>query len=144
MGEAGTRWQRDVWYADGLRFACQRCGRCCGGAPGYVWIDREEIQRMAAHLEMPAARVRDLYCRRVWWRISLKERDNGDCVLLGPDGCSVYPVRPVQCRTFPFWTHLLTSRSRWERAVRNCPGVGGGRLYSRPEIDRIAAGEAST
>ena len=26
------------WYRDGLRFECTRCGACCTGAPGYVWV----------------------------------------------------------------------------------------------------------
>ena len=29
----------EPWYRDGLRFECTRCGHCCTGAPGYVWVD---------------------------------------------------------------------------------------------------------
>ncbi|MFO8006576.1 MAG: YkgJ family cysteine cluster protein [Candidatus Brocadiia bacterium] len=136
--------RRDVWYADGLRFECVRCGKCCGGAPGYVWVDDDDIQQMAEHLGMGEREFLERYCRRVRWRISLRERPNGDCVLLGQDGCTVYPVRPPQCRTFPFWSHLLRSRRRWERAVAECPGIGRGRLYPAEEIQRIAAGKRTT
>ena len=37
-----------TWYQDGLAFECTRCGACCTGAPGYVWVNDEEIARLAA------------------------------------------------------------------------------------------------
>ncbi len=133
-----------VWYADGLRFRCTRCGACCGGAPGYIWVRPDEIERIADCLMLPVKEFMQTHCRRVWWRVSLKERDNGDCILLGPDGCTVYPVRPAQCSSFPFWPDVLESRREWEALKGRCPGVGHGRLYSRQEIDEIAAGERRT
>lgn len=30
----------------------------------------------------------------------LTRRPNGDCVHLGPDGCTVYPNHPIVCRAF--------------------------------------------
>lgn len=109
-----------------------------------MWVDRADIQRMAAYLGVPADQFRSRWCRRVWWRISLKERSNGDCVMLGPDGCTVYPVRPPQCRSFPFWTQVLKSPRRWESLKKKCPGVGHGRLYTREEVEQIACGERAT
>ena len=35
------------WYAEGLKFTCTQCGNCCTGGPGFVWISREEIRRLA-------------------------------------------------------------------------------------------------
>ncbi len=132
----------DVWYAEGLRFGCIRCNACCGGAPGYVWVEPDEIERIAAFLGVAADEFARRYCRRVWWRVSLLECENGDCVFLTPRGCSIYPVRPGQCRTFPFWPDVVKSRRRWEAVGERCPGVGKGRLYCAEEVERIAAGEA--
>ncbi len=36
----------------------------------------------------------------------LKLKENGDCVFWD-DGCTIYPERPRQCRTFPFWGETL-------------------------------------
>jgi len=37
------------------------------------------------------------------------------CVFLDPFGqCSIYDVRPVQCRTYPFWPSLLESKEDWD------------------------------
>ncbi|MFW6189977.1 MAG: YkgJ family cysteine cluster protein [Planctomycetota bacterium] len=142
--QPASRSQRDVWYADGLRFECSRCNACCGGAPGYVWVEREEIERIAAFLGLETKEFTRRYCRKVWWRISLVEMPDGDCVFLSDEGCRIYPVRPTQCRTFPFWPDIVKSRRRWERAGRRCPGVGSGRLYTAREIERISSGEDET
>jgi hypothetical protein len=46
----------------------------------------------------------------------------------------VYDGRPAQCRTFPFWTLNLRSEEAWNRAARDCQGIGQGRRFSRAEI----------
>ena len=58
--------------------------------------------------------------------IAASEAD-GRCVFLGANGqCRVYPVRPVQCRTYPFWPEVLCSGTAWEQESRRCEGIGRG------------------
>lgn len=138
MTTANTRKPRKrPWYADGLRFECQGCGACCRGEPGYVWVTTDEIREMAAHLGLAPKEFGRLHVRRVGFRRSLRERPDGDCVLWGgPErGCLVYPARPTQCRTFPFWKETLRSPAAWERVGERCPGVNRGRLFSLDEIE---------
>ncbi len=81
------------------------------------------------------------YCRIVdmgaFSMISLKEKQNFDCVFLNEKGCSVYEGRPRQCRTYPFWMSILESEEHWEEEKKSCPGIGGGRRYSKEEIDDL-------
>ena len=45
-----------------------------------------------------------MYTRKAQGRVTLRERANGDCVFWDRKaGCTVYPARPAQCRTWPFW-----------------------------------------
>ena len=126
------------WYAEGLRFACRACGCCCGGAPGYVWVDKEEVAAMASHLGMTARQFRRQYLRRLWRGLCLKEKSNYDCVLLDAAGrCVAYEVRPLQCRTWPFWPTNLVSRRAWDDAARRCPGMNSGPLYRLEQIDAL-------
>ena len=128
--------KQSPWYADGLTFECQRCGGCCRGEPGYVWITEAGIRRMADALGLTADEFRATYVRRVGPRLSLKEFAGGDCVLWGGNdrGCLVYSVRPIQCKTFPFWHVHVKSRKTWEALADYCPGVNEGRLFSAKEI----------
>ena len=66
------------WYRDGLAFACTRCGACCTGAPGYVWVSPEEIE--PCRISGPDLRRLSRFVRRVGQRHSLIERPGGDCI----------------------------------------------------------------
>jgi Fe-S-cluster containining protein len=113
------------WYADGLSFACTGCGGCCTGAPGYTWVSSEEIAAIAAYLKLSVAEFSRRYLRRVGGRYSLTElRPHYDCVFLEDrKRCKIYPVRPTQCRTFPFWPENLQSPESWEEAAKRCEGI---------------------
>ena len=52
------------WYREGLRFTCTQCGDCCTGAPGYVWVNQEEIDQLAALVGEEVERFERLYVRK--------------------------------------------------------------------------------
>ena len=129
------------WYHDGLRFQCLGCGRCCTGQPGYVWVSRREIERLAAALQLEVAELERRFIRCVGRRKSLIELPNGDCIFY--DGtsrrCTVYAARPAQCRTWPFWTSNMRTPRAWEVTCAACPGCGRGPTISSEQIAALMA-----
>jgi Fe-S-cluster containining protein len=125
------------WYQNGLKFQCTQCGNCCTGAPGFVWVNKEEIEHLAAYLGMEVAEFEQQYVRKVGIRKSLVEYSNGDCVFFDGESrkCNVYPHRPRQCRTWPFWDSNVRSPEAWARTCEVCPGSGKGKLYQLQDID---------
>ena len=132
---------KEKWYRAGLSFGCVQCGNCCSGAPGNVWVTKEEIRRIARFLEQPDEWLGKRHIRRVGLRYSLTEKPNGDCIFLeresGEGRCSIYPVRPLQCRTWPFWTQSLRSPDAWNEAHAKCLGINRGRHYGFDEIEGL-------
>jgi uncharacterized protein len=130
-----------TWYADGLAFQCTQCGNCCTGAPGYVWVTPEEIQTIADFRGETYGDVMVHRTRAVGSQRSLTEHANGDCTFF--DGrtrrCTIYAVRPRQCRTWPFWASHLESPERWKDIQAVCPGVNRGDFVPLAEIERRAA-----
>lgn len=125
------------WYREGLRFTCTRCGKCCTGEPGFVWVNDEEISQIAAYRAQSAEEIRYLFVREGPRGLSLREQSNGDCVFYeAKHGCTIYPVRPRQCRSWPFWESNVATPEAWERTCRVCPGAGQGELISAEEIGR--------
>lgn len=118
--------ENEPWYKNGLHFSCTQCGKCCTGAPGYVWVSPDEIKGMAAFLDMSVEDFSKKYIRQVGEKYSLteNEQDNFSCVFLKEKKCKVYGARPKQCRTYPFWPHVLMSRQSWEKAAQECEGIG--------------------
>ena len=131
------------WYRDGLSFTCTQCGDCCTGDPGYVWVTRGEIGRLAKRVGLSVDDFGKRYVRRVGRRYSLIERQNGDCIFYD-GGCTVYSARPAQCRTFPFWSENLKTRGAWDEVAEACPGVSGGkgRFYPLAQVQKIKRGDA--
>lgn len=126
------------WYDAGLKFQCSQCGDCCTGAPGYVWVNNEEIAALASAVENGDVEAfEDKYVRRVGARKSLKEFPDGACVFFDTAHrkCTVYATRPRQCRTWPFWDSNLKTPADWEYTCSVCPGSGKGKLFTLAEIE---------
>jgi len=127
----------EPWYRNGLRFECSQCGDCCTGAPGFVWVNKEEIAALAARLDMTVPDFEEKYVRTVGVRKSLVEYENGDCVFFNGETrkCTVYEDRPRQCRTWPFWESNVRTEAAWKETCEACPGSGVGRLYTLEEMN---------
>ena len=130
----------EKWYREGLKFTCTQCGNCCSGEPGYVWATREEIGKIAAFLGRTDGWLDPEHLRRVGLHYSLTEHPNGECIFLkrenGKSMCSIYPVRPLQCRTWPFWSENLKSEKTWNAlAESKCPGMNKGQSYDYVQIE---------
>ncbi len=138
--ESGTA-ENAVWYAGGLRFQCTQCGDCCSGSEGYVWVNQAEIDAMAERIGISSADFEAAHVKRVGVRRSLKERPNGDCVLLDEKTrkCTAYDERPRQCRTWPFWDSNLRSPASWAEAAEACPGCNKGQIVPLESIVEQAA-----
>jgi Fe-S-cluster containining protein len=139
------RTDEQVWYQNGLSFECTQCGNCCSGpTTGFVWVDEDEIRSIAQAMEVDDIdEFERRFVRRVGARKSLVEYADGDCIFLDPTtrGCSIYPVRPRQCRTWPFWYENLSSPKAWSKTAAGCPGCNRGRLYSLDEIQLRLSGD---
>jgi Fe-S-cluster containining protein len=112
-----------------LRFECTRCGRCClAGGGYYVFLNRCEAEEIRTYLGLSRSWFRRRYLRRLADGDRVASwRDDGGCVFLDSAGkCRVYPVRPRQCRTYPFWPEIVNRRRDWLREARRCEGIGRG------------------
>ncbi len=124
------------WFKEGLRFQCTGCGKCCTGSPGYVWVSEEEIVEIAAYLNISVDAFAKRYLRKIDGAYSLKEDVHTfDCVFLAGTKCKIYPVRPKQCKTFPWWVQNLESKEDWELAAKRCEGI------NHPDAPIVAASE---
>jgi Fe-S-cluster containining protein len=125
--------QRPYFFDAGLDFTCRQCGACCTGEPGTVYVSADEIRTIAAFIGIPAEAFMDQWLFAFKDSYSIQEEPNGNCPFF-KDKCTIYPVRPLQCRTYPFWFANLRSEGCWARTTARCPGIGSGRHYSRDEI----------
>ncbi len=126
--------QSRKFFKDGIRFECTRCGHCCTGEPGSIFVNSGEIQNIREYLGMEEAAFEQGCLRPMPGGFSIREKENGDCIFYTEGGCSIHDLRPVQCRTYPFWFSTMRSEEQWLKTCAECPGIGQGRLYTQEEI----------
>ena len=145
---------------NGIEFSCQMCGSCCRGfEEGEIYIYQDDILRLTQSLNITKKSELRKFAKQYlkvindsfFWKEpgatrgktfrfkSLGFKFSGDdehCRFLKDNGCSVHEARPFQCRCFPFWQMLVSSRKNFINYSKKCPGlkVLKGRYYSKEEI----------
>ncbi len=106
---------------------CASCGgHCCRGESGYIWVKPEEISRIATYLTLSVEDFATIYLKKVGHRYSLIEKllsqNDHACIFFDEtkEQCSIYDVRPLQCRTFPFWEQFKNNKNE---VKLECPGI---------------------
>ena len=129
------------WYAQGLRFACTQCGNCCRNQGDYAFVNlaARELDEIPRYLGISVGEFLARYCSKEPGHFPTLRMDAPQCPFLDEAArCTIYPVRPMQCRSWPFWRSNLEQRT-WEGPLRErCPGIGQGKLHSAQEVDAIA------
>ncbi len=135
-----------AWMEGGLPFGCTACGNCCksNGDYSHVYLREEEIGPIAEHLDMdPTQFLEEQLVVEDGW-ISLQP-DLPQCQFLAADGrCGIYPVRPIQCRTWPFWEINLREKTWREEVNKICPGSRGEASEPVHSAEKIRATAAAT
>ena len=106
---------------------CETCdGNCCIGESGYIWINKQEQKKLAIHLGIKKDQLIDEYLLKVDYKYTIKEKQIGEnnfaCIFfdLTKKQCSIYDVRPTQCRTFPFWEYF---KNNINEVKEECPAI---------------------
>jgi Fe-S-cluster containining protein len=129
-------YNRSYFFDHGIHFECRRCGVCCTGDPGIIYVGKDELTRIAEYLSLQVPFFIEKYLYPIKTEYSIKEHADGQCFFY-KNGCTIYPVRPHQCKTFPFWFENLRSLKKWKRISKECPGIGCGSLHSKEQILEI-------
>lgn len=112
------------WFKEGLRFKCTGCGKCCTGSPGYVYLSKPDLEKLAARFSLSLKEFTKKYTRLVDEQYALLDAPGShDCIFLKEKKCTVYEERPTQCRTFPWWIYHLRNPKEWEEAGKRCEGI---------------------
>lgn len=128
-------------------FKCARCGACCRW-PGVVRAREEELPAIALHLGISVKKLIDDYTTLAPDRSCLvfKDREDGACIFLEGDNlCTINPVKPSQCRTFPYdWNvpadYRKMCKGHWEERQENSSAIRLIHVLGHPNLPLDVAG----
>lgn len=120
------------------RFQCTGCGHCCTGTPEthYIEVRPDEKEAIRVHLGISHQWFHRRYMVNVAEGVEGVRIDpNGNCAFLDKNRrCRVYPVRPVQCQSYPFWPEILVSTKAWNKEKKHCEGINRGKPVPKRRI----------
>ena len=116
-------------YPEHVRYECERCALCCG--------DREYRSRSILLLKGEADRISgksllglDEFAEKIRglepYNYRMRKTKDGKCVFLRDNSCSIYPIRPLICRFYPFQLKNPRDGEYVFEYTHECPGVGKG------------------
>lgn len=143
-----------------MRFSCLKCGNCCRDKKTVVTLTHKDIIRIAEFLGFDERRlVKDVL---VFYQvdeslkkllafpsvetfkgeaiIGLRKREDGSCIFLQGNLCSIYPARPMTCRTFPFTFSVKDGWLKYgvaTKAKELCPGLNEGEEVDENQLAEL-------
>jgi len=121
-----------------LRFKCTGCGKCCAGDEDhYIAMSKAEAVRIRKYLDITEAWFRRHYITHLTRNTLTARMHKGRCTFLNKEGkCRIYHLRPVQCRTYPYWPELLESAQAWNNEAKHCEGINSGTIVPIEDITK--------
>jgi Fe-S-cluster containining protein len=102
-------------------FTCRKCGDCCKGYGG-TYVDEKDIESIADFIHTDPESFVRTYCKRTEKMPLLAQRENDYCIFW--DGqCTIHPVKPRMCRSWPFIESVLIDIKNWHIMAALCPGI---------------------
>ena len=128
-------------YPTEARFVCNGCGLCCG--------DTEQKKRHILLLEAEANQIEAETCipktdfciptqTKHPYTFEMKKIEDGKCVFLKQKKCSIYTLRPLICRFYPFDLRFdKISKVHVFDFTLECPGINQGKLTGKKEFKKL-------
>jgi Fe-S-cluster containining protein len=120
-------------YPTTLRFHCTKCGICCGDTKEknrHIILLKAEAEQLSKATSQPISKFAVKIKGKMPYSYEMKKGENGKCVFLENDRCTVYSLRPLICRFYPFELKVSNSNKLMFLYTEECPGINQGQLLN--------------
>jgi Fe-S-cluster containining protein len=122
-------------YAFSVRFRCTKCGICCGNTREkirHILLLSIEAEQIAAATSQPISEFAvKVEGKAPYSHEMRKTPQDGKCVFLEKNHCTIYSLRPLICRFYPFELKVAANQKHEFLYTNECPGIGKGRILGK-------------
>lgn len=127
-------------YPKHVRFSCVRCALCCGDAEGRTRLILL-LKSEADHISETASMGPDEIAEKIEgfepYVYQMRKTNDGKCVFLKDNSCSIYQMRPLICRFYPFQIDNIGNNRYDFTYTDKCPGIGKGPQLKKNFFERL-------
>jgi len=131
----------DFSYPVNVRFSCNQCGLCCGDTrqkTRHILLLESEVKIIASQTKLDITAFSFQIADKLPFCYEMKKTAEGKCVFLKENKCTIYPMRPLICRFYPF--ELKFEKDNQLHVfdfTLECPGIGQGKDFSKIDFERL-------
>jgi Fe-S-cluster containining protein len=121
-------------YHEGIRFKCQRCSICCGDTKDKVrriFLLEKEVEIISKITSKTIEDISEKIEGFEPYTYVMRKTKEGVCTFLNDNTCSIYEIRPLVCRFYPFQLQSSKNDQYYFTYTEECPGIGKGPLLKR-------------
>ncbi len=130
-----------------VRFECNRCAICCGDTEAktrMILLMRCEADRISQRTTKPLDTFVETIEGHAPYVYCMKKTDKGKCLFLSDSSCTIYKVRPLICRFYPFELRNVGEGNYVFACTDECPGIGQGIELDEEHFEKLFAQSKET
>ncbi len=128
-------------YPATVRFRCIKCGICCGDTKEktrHVLLLKTEAEQIAEATSQPIPKFAEKIETRAPYVYEMKKTvEDGKCVFLENNRCTIYQLRPLICRFYPFELKTAHGGKYKFLFTEECLGINKGKTLSEAYFKKM-------
>ncbi len=124
-----------------LFFECTKCGVCCGDTTQktrHVLLLETETNAISTETHLPKQVFTTSIVDKTPYCYEIKKNSEGKCHFLKDNQCTIYTLRPLICRFYPFELKFDPEKDLHVfDFTLECPGISKGKKMTKKEFEAL-------
>jgi Fe-S-cluster containining protein len=132
--------QMDFTYPANVNFECNGCGLCCGDTKTKtrrILMIASEANTISAQTNLPIEKFAQT-ADKAPYVYEMKKPTDGKCFFLKNNQCTIYTIRPLICRFYPFELKFAQDKNTYVfDFTLECPAIGKGKTLTKKNFEEL-------
>lgn len=127
-------------YPKHVGFTCTRCGQCCGDTKDrirHVLLLKTDVEQISNKTLLDICNFAEKISGFEPYIYQMKKTEHGKCFFLKNNKCTIYKIRPLICRFYPFHLQTLGNNSYSFFYTKNCKGINNQTKLERSFFEKF-------
>jgi Fe-S-cluster containining protein len=131
----------DFTFPNNVLFECSKCGLCCGDTEDktrHILLLESEATAISAETYLSKQDFTKQITGKTPYCYEMVKGSDGKCFFLKDNQCSIYTLRPLICRFYPFELKFEQENDQHIFSFTlECPKIGKGKQMCRKDFEEL-------